>query len=165
MFIRTKKINNNLYAYFVENKWKNGRTVQVTKKYIGKVFSFKKVDDIDFMKFSGFEGKQVTNREILQSLVEWELSRHGFVKDKRFWKKDKLVVNPVVFSFKQGTKEIALLFNDGFLSKQTVDRILKFVISGDEQASGYKFAKYFVEAGIKIPEQVFVYMFGNLRRR
>ena len=173
MFIRTKKINNCLYAYFVKNKWVKGKTKQTTVKYIGRVFNFNSTKDVDFMKFSKLEGKRVTNREILTALVEWELHKHGFVKEeiKRLlkrgnrvtWKKKDIVANAKTFSIKKGKKEVALAFNDGFLSKSTLQRILRFTMSSQEDA--YKYAKYFVEAGIQIPQEVFVHMFKNVKRR
>ncbi len=163
MFIRTKKVNNNVYAYFVKNKWVDGKTSQTTVKYIGRVFPFKKTKNIDFMKFSGLEGKRVTNKELLQHLTEWELHNHGFVKEEKLWKKKEVVANAKTFSFLKGKKEVALGFNDGFLSKATLQRISRFTASSAED--GYKYAKYFVEAGIEVPQEVFVHMFKNVKRR
>lgn len=164
MFVRTKKVNGNVYAYFVKNRWLNGRTSQTTMKYIGRVYPFGITNNVEFMQFSGLEGKSVTNKELLKSLVEWELFKHGFKKEKNYWVGKGINVNPAAFSFSKNGKEVALAFNEGFLSKATVQRILNFVVS-EKDEDGYSFAKAFVEAGIDVPQPVFVHIFSNLRRR
>ena len=164
MFVRTKKVNNNIYAYFVKNRWINGRTSQTTVKYIGRVYPFVLANDVGFMQFSGLEGRSVSNRELLKSLVGWELFKHGFKKEKKCWVGGGIDVDADSFSFSKNGKEVALAFNDGFLSKATVNRILNFAVS-DRDEDGYSFAKAFVEAGIKVPQPVFVHIFSNLRRK
>jgi hypothetical protein len=164
MFVRTKKVNGNVYAYFVKNRWLNGRTAQTTMKYIGRVYPFSVTSDVEFMQFSGLEGKSVTNKELLKSLVEWELFKHGFKKGKNFWVNGEISVNSDSFSFSKNGKEVALAFNEGFLSKATVNRILNFAVS-DKDEDGYSFAKAFVEAGINVPQPVFVHIFSNARRK
>ncbi len=57
-FIRTKKIDGKEYAYLVENKWYKRKVKgrgkgprQKVTKYLGRVHSFDKVNDVDFYNF------------------------------------------------------------------------------------------------------------------
>ena len=57
---------------------------------------------------------------------------------------------------KKGKKEVSLRINEGFLNSFTLDRLFRLRI-GDS----YHLAKCFIEAGIEVPKDVFVGMFGS----
>jgi len=162
-FIRVKKIAGKDYAYLVENKWykrkfksKGKGSRQKVSKYLGKVYYFNKVNDDDFLTFkkvndleqylkSNFNNKN----QIFRDLVEWELFRHNIDKTQYMidLKNRKIL---------KGKKEVSLRMNEGFLNSFTLGRL--FNIKSNDS---YYLAKCFVEAGIEIPKDVFVGVFGG----
>lgn len=161
MFVRTKKINDKLYAYLVKNSWVSGRTVQSSKKYLGKVVSFPVVEDFDFMEFCRFDIESASPREILKELVAFELFIRGFSSKKNIWSLEGVSVNVNGFDFSYKNKPVALAFYDGFLCKDTVKRILNFK-SVDEEKDKYSLAKLFVEAGININPNAFAALYFKM---
>ena len=163
-FIRTKNIAGKEYAYLVENKWykrrhkgKNKGPRQKVSKYLGRVYRFNKEKDIDFFSFKNINNleqylKNNSNNknQIFRDLVEWELFSHGI-------NKKEFTINFSNKKIIKGKKEVSLRINEGFLNSFTLNRLfgLKF---GDS----YYLAKCFVEAGIEIPKEVFVGVFGGI---
>jgi len=161
-FIRTKKVDGKDYAYLVENKWYKRRFKgkgrgprQKVSKYLGRVYSFNKVNDNDFFNFKNINDveqylKNNDKQKIFKDLVEWELFRHNINKEEF----------TIDFSNKKITKnnrEVSLKINEGFLNRFTLNRLFNLK-SGDS----YYLAKCFVEAGIEVPKEVFVGIFGKV---
>ena len=164
MFVRTKKIGSNKYAYLVVNNWVNGKTSQDSKYYLGRVFNFDLKNDIDFFGFVDYDVKKASLEQVIKDLVAWELARHDFKKEDKVWKHGKLEVTPSKLDFSFRKKPFALAFHDGFLAKKTVERVLNFKFRNDD-LDAYHFAKCFVEAGMRIPDSVFVLLFDKLKRK
>ncbi len=159
-FIRLKKINDKEYAYLVENKWykrkakgKNKGPRQKVSKYLGRSYSFDKVNDDDFFSFKKIDDLSKYLKKgksgIIRDLVEWELFRQNICNDDFLVDLDNKIV-------KKGKKEVSLRINEGFLNSFTLDRLFRLRI-GDS----YHLAKCFIEAGIEVPKDVFVGMFGS----
>ena len=159
MFFRIKKIKGKDYVYIVENKWKHKGSRQKVREYIGRVYRFDLKTNIDFqqfMKIEDFESyiNNTTKNQIIYDLIEWELYRFNINKEdfsidlsnKKMQKKEKNVV---------------LLINDGFMCNTTLKNLIEFR-AVDEQTDGYRLARAFVEAGIKVPQEVFVGLFSKL---
>lgn len=163
MFVRTKQINKNTYAYLVENKWVEGRTVQSSKKYLGRVFSFPVVEDFDFMDFIEFNLESAPPRDVLKEVVAFELFIRGFSSKKNIWSLESVSVNISSFDFSYRNKPIALASGDGFLCKDTIMRILKFK-SVDREKDKYALAKLFVEAGIRVHPEAFAALYLRLSK-
>ena len=164
-FIRTKNIAGKEYAYLVENKWykrrhkgKNKGPRQKVSKYLGRVYRFNKEKDIDFFSFKNIDNleqylKNNSNNknQIFRDLVEWELFRHGINKEEfTIDFSNKKIIN------KNNNKEVSLRMNEGFLNSFTLNRLFNLK-AGDS----YYLAKGFVGAGIDIPKEVFVGVFGK----
>src|SRR3989338_9366821 len=162
-FIRTKKIDGKEYAYLVENKWykrkhkgKNRGPRQRVNKYLGRVYSFNKTENIDFFTFKKINNleqylKNNSNNKnnVFRDLIEWELFRHNINKEEFTMDyPNKKIIN------KSNNKEVSLKINEGFLNGFTLARLFNLK-SGDS----YYFAKCFVEAGIEVPKEVFVGVF------
>ena len=164
MFVRTKKIGKNTYAYLVINRWKNGKTSQDSKHYLGRVFTFPIKKEIDFNTFIDYNIKKESFSKVVKDLIAWELAQHGFVKKDNIWKKQKVEVSltPLTITFRK--RPCALSFHDGFLAYKTLIRISRFKFRGDD-LDAYHFAKAFVESGIKVPENVFIALFDKLKRK
>lgn len=158
-FIRTKKFNGNDYAYLVENKWYKRRVKgkgkgsrQKVSKYLGRVYSFDKVNDGDFLKNSDDTEQYLENNskgEVVKDLIQWELFRHNIDNKEYFIDFDnKKVIRE--------NKEISLRINEGFLNSYTLNRL--FNLNSNDS---YSLARSFVEAGIDIPKEVFAGVFGR----
>ena len=187
MFLRIKKINNIQYAYLVDNRWYKRRTKdkgkgsrQKVRKYLGRVYSFDKVEDkhfFDFKKIGNIEEYIEKNGKngVIKGLVEWELFRHNINKDefdidfinKKILKCSKNSENFLAHKksrsdFLVNKKEVSLAINEGFLNSYTLARLLDFKFGYDAEKAGLELAKYFVEAGIEVPKEVFVGIFGKV---
>ncbi len=164
-FIRTKKIDGKEYAYLVENKWykrkhkgKNKGPRQRVNKYLGRVYSFNKTENMDFFAFKKIDNLELylknnsnNKNNVFRDLIEWELFRHNINKEEfaiDFSNRKIIKIN--------NNREVSLRMNEGFLNSFTLARLfnLKF---GDS----YYLAKCFVEAGIEVPQEVFVGVFGR----
>lgn len=158
VFFRIKKIKGNEYAYAVENEWKAGSSRQKVRGYLGKVYRLDPSQDIDFMQFVKADIKSYIygndNSKIINDLVEWELFR--FKVDKSMFSID--LSNKRV---KKGKKDVVLLINEGFLCNLTLRNLLEFKLM-DEQNDVYRLARAFVEAGIKVPQEVFINLFEKV---
>ncbi len=161
-FIRTKKIKEHKYAYLVRNVWTKNGSRQKSKKYLGRVVEFPKIKDIDFFFYFGREynskGKSVL--QLVIDLIEFELIKHGFKldKDKKTWINENVYVRLKPFKlFNKYKKPVLLGINEGILCKYMVHKILNLDISTEEdpRSEAYRLAKAFVEAGFKVPKEVF----------
>ncbi len=163
-FIRTKKVGGKEYAYLVENRWykrkhkgKNKGSRQRVNKYLGRIYSFNKTENTDFFTFKKINNLELylksnsnNKNNVFRDLIEWELFRHNI--DKTHFTIDynnKKIIN------KNNNREVSLRMNDGFLNSFTLARLFNLK-SGDS----YYLAKCFVEAGIEIPKEIFVGVFG-----
>jgi len=52
--------------------------------------------------------------------------------------------------------------NEGFLCSYTLARLFNFKFGIEMENEGMEFAKAFVEAGIEVPKEVFVGIFGKV---
>ena len=162
-FIRTKKISGKEYAYLVENKWykrgfksKGRGPRQKVSRYLGRVYNFDIKNNDDFFTFKEINNldqylKNNNKEKIIKELVEWEFWRHSIDKEQ-------FTIDFVSKKVLRSNREVSLKINDGFLNNYTLSRLfnLKLVDRGS-----YYLAKCFVEAGIEIPKEVFVGVFGK----
>ena len=162
-FIRTKKIDGKEYAYLVSNKWykrkhkgKNRGPRQKVSKYLGRVCSFNKVNNNDFYNFKKINNieqylKKNNNSKnrIFKDLIEWELFRHNIDKND-------FTIDFGNKKIMKNNKMVSLRMNEGFLNSFTLSRLFN-ITSNDS----YYLAKCFVEAGIEVPKEIFVGVFGK----
>ena len=163
-FIRTKKIKGNEYAYIVENKrYRRKRVKQKTKKYLGRVYRFDRVNVMDFYEFYDISDVDVylsrnSKEKIVLDLVKLELFNYGFEeKDGKFIRENCFFDGKRFF---RGRGKVASPFNEGFLSDFTLKRVLNF--KADTEEDGFIFAKHFVESGLAVPQEVFVGIFRKV---
>ena len=160
MFFRIKKIKGKEYAYIVENEWHKKGSRQKVKGYIGRAYRFNLLNNVDFLEYLKIQDAQNyieknSKNKIINDLVEWELFRFGISKQEF-----SIDLNSIKIQYKK--KDVALLINDGFMCNLTLKNLLDFKAEGDEGIDGYRLARAFVEAGIKVPQEVFVGLFGKL---
>ena len=169
VFIRKKRIkkkSRNIYeyAYLVENKWmKRPRTGkrgvrQKVMGFLGRSFRFEPVHDVGFFEYLNVQDvEEYVNakefHEIVEDLLKWEFFKHNVSEEFRVKLKEKSVL--------RNDKGVALEMNEGFLCNYTLGRLLNRVVKPGEDA-GYVFANAFVEAGIKIPKELFVKVYEKV---
>lgn len=176
MFIRIKNIKKNgkvySYAYIVENKWRKRVKVGARQKvrgYLGKVYRLEKKADHDFLDYYKIQDiksyiKNNNKNKIITDLIKLALINHGFKEKEKVLTNKDITFDLINKQFidKEATKKIVLAINDGFFCKETLHKLLKGRFLGTEKEAGYKLAKAFVEAGIKVPKEVFVGIFEKI---
>jgi len=159
-YIRTKKINNNLYCYLVQNKHTKHGPRQKVKKYLGRAFILKQKKDLDFFDYFQIKNLdsyfQKPRKQILQNLIKFELTKHNFKEKKDLLVNKDLSFNPKNFQTLNNKKETTFSLNEGFLCHFTIKRILNFKKTNDFQKDAHALAKYFIEGGINLPQEVFI---------
>lgn len=160
MFIRIKKINNQEYAYLVENYWVNNSSRQKVKEYLGKVV---KPERTEFNSSIDFNSDYL---DLINKLFERELLRHGFKEVKvlqgRTLELGRIKANLESFDVVKGKKNVLLSINEGFLSKKTIQELVNFKHLEDKQKTGLKLAQAILEAGLKVSEEEFVKLFEKI---
>ena len=159
-FFRIKKIKGKEYAYVVENEWHKKGSRQKVKGYLGRVYKFDLKNDFGFLEYSKIEDvhnyiENNNKSKIINDLIEWELFKFGI-------NKEEFSIDLPNIKVQKNKRDIALLINDGFMCNLTLRNLFEFKPEGDEQTDGYRLARAFVEAGIKIPQDIFIGLFGKL---
>jgi len=165
MFLRIKKIKGKEYAYIVKNEWKTTSkgSRQKVIGYAGRVYRFDLKNNADFLQFMKIDNLEDYTCEyninmILTDLIEWELFKYDI--NKQEFSIDLNELNNIKIQKKN--RNVVFLINDGLMCNLTLKNLLEFKAEGDEETDGYKLAKAFVEAGIKVPQEIFVGIFGKL---
>ncbi len=157
MFIRLKKVQDKHYAYHVHNKRIRGKVKQKVKGYIGRAHIPSKLNDRDFFEFTKKDIKAYSNislRDTVHDLAEWELFKHGLDDFKLDRTKSAIT--------KEGSN-VVLKINEGYLYNKTIKDIINFhAVGEDTYFVGQEFAETFVKAGIAIPKELFVHLFEKL---
>ena len=181
-FIRTKKRtnaggNSYEYAYLVHNRWKksNSSVKQKNKKYLGRVFRVEPVlsptftEMLQTLKINDLDNyiEKTSYKNIILDLVKAELLKNNFKENgEKILTIDSLFFDPVSlepFSYTKKRKiKVVLALNEGFLCTDTIKKILNFDEVGDAQEVGFKLAKRLVDAGLKVPEDIFVKLFHKV---
>ncbi len=168
---------------------------QKVMKYLGRVYFMDKIGNKSFFEFYSIKDVQdyvkKSKKEIINDLIRFELINHGFKDNNGFLVNrniyfdktsnelfinnektinsgiNKRITNSDNINNKKlirKNKKIVLAMNEGFLCDETIKRLFgKF--EGNDKEVGFKLANAFVEAGIKIPEEVFVNIFERIISR
>ncbi len=168
VFFRVKNVKGFEYAYLVENKWDSSKSNnrikgsrQKVKGYVGRIFRLRPVQELSFLEFLNLtdlenymNSKETSN--IIRDLVSWEIKKHA-IEGKGF------NINLETLELKKGAKNIVFMINEGYLCNITLNKLLEFK-PNDDKNDGYNFAKSFIEAGINIPQDVFIKLFEKLTK-
>jgi len=160
VFIRLKnRVSNGKsldYAYLVENSYRRNGPKQKVKKYLGRIYKFDIVKDEEFKLVGG------SYKELLCSLFENELKKHGFVlKNNVYVCGDCSVdLNNLKFLGIKGNK-IVIQINAGFICEHSLNELFNLKFSEGEEFKK-EFAKKLVLGGLDIKPEVFVELYGKL---
>lgn len=163
MFFRIKKIKGKEYAYAVENHWKKSGSRQAVKAYLGRVYRFRLVNNVDFHNFLRIENFDAymnnSNRQkVINDLIMWELLKFN-ISNSDF------LVDLASIKIQKNRRNIVILINEGFMCSFTIRKLLDFKPKGDELSDGYRLAKAFVDAGINVPQETFIGIFGKFFKK
>lgn len=159
VFFRIKKIKGKEYAYMVENRWNSQGSRQKVKGYLGRAYRFTLKNSGSFSEFKKIINLELyinnTGKErIIEDLIEWELFKFGI-------NKQEFIVDLKDAHIQKNKRKAVFLINDGFMCNLTLRNLFEFKPQGDEQVDGHNLARALVETGIKVPEEVFVGLFGK----
>src|SRR3989344_5180313 len=117
-FFRIKKIKGKEYAYIVDNEWKRKSSRQKVKAYLGRVYRFELMNNIDltqFLKTTAVEDYINNNpkNKIINDLIEWELFKHGV-------NKQEFSLDLSSMKIEKNKKNIAIFINEGFMCNVTL---------------------------------------------
>lgn len=154
VFFRIKKIKSKEYAYIVENEWKRGGSRQKVKEYVGRVFRFDLKNNVDFLQFTKIGNVQNyidsnDKKKVICDLIEWELFKFEISKQE-------YLIDLNNIKIQKNQKNVALMVNEGFICSLTLKKLFEFKPESGEQSDVYSLARAFVEAGIKVPQEVFI---------
>lgn len=145
MFVRTKTIKNNEYAYLVENEWQPWGSRQKTLKYLGKTIRPEKKNETNRQELKPEpDWSQTIKKLIERELQEHELKRTEILSD---------------YTIKREGKEVVLAMNQGFLCRETATQLLNYKPQGIREKDAKKLAEMLLETGIIINEQEFLQLF------
>jgi hypothetical protein len=166
MFIRAKKIKNGLYAYKVKNRWTGKGVRQKVSGYLGRVVLPEQVADQEFAQFLGRDLDDYMQsslpKKIVLDLASWMLSNHGFKKARSIWEREGVSVRLSNLSFKEGEKNVVIKLGQDYMCRLTLRKLLSFKSDKDEETTGRELAKAFISAGIAVPQEVFISIFGKI---
>ena len=185
VYIREKKFKRKngsvvTYAYVVKNIWKKRvpkgserGARQKVKGYLGKVCSFSRVDDKEFISHfcvndvkAHFDENGVNS--VVRDLVRLELLNHGFVENGDFYANGDLMVYIGENDFfvknlnEEKDRKLVIAMNEGFLCKETISKLLSFKPYGTEKEIGRDLGNALLEAGLRVPNEIFVEMFERV---
>ena len=158
-FFRIKNIKGKGYAYLVENEWKRKGSRQSVKGYLGRAYRFDLTDEADFFQYKKIDNlenyiNENNAKTIIRDLIHWELHKFGI-------ETGIFLVDLESYKVKKNKREVVFAINEGFMCGPTLRNLLEFKPTDDEQADGFRLARAFVEAGIKIPQEIFIGLFGK----
>ena len=161
MFIRTKKIKNQLYAYLVKNTWKKRKksSRQKTHSYLGKVIKPQKTQNKTFQEFINYNFEEAPIKKLIKDLIKLELYNHNFKQvSKNKYEYENIIVNLKDKKVTKGKKEICLEINNNFLCSYTLRKLIDFSPKKDltQLQIGKQLANSFESAGIILPKEIFV---------
>lgn len=163
-FYRIKKIKGHEYVYYVKNKWTKKGARQKVSKYLGPLIRLEKKKDIDFEAYIKIDLEKYldakTPFQIIDDIICYELTNHGFKKDKSLLRLDKISFNGS--KIYDNKKQLVLYLNEGYLSSLSIRNLKRFSFLGDESSTATKMAMVFVNSGLKIPEGLFIHLFKKI---
>jgi len=152
----------------VRNKWTKKGSRQSVSKYLGRVYNPEKINDIEYYDYIKNNEEFINNsssRKIVESLVGWVLSCHGFAESKGIWSNENYIVNIKNLTVKKEQKNIVLEINNDFLCNYTLRKLGRYKSGGDREVVGVSLAKAFINAGIPVPQDVFVNVFQKVYKK
>lgn len=158
MFVRSKTIGGKPYAYLVENRWEGGRARQSVSKYLGRIHQPAKGATA-----AAADVKDKEFRNAVELLIRNELQAHGFAEREGSLVHETITIAPAAWNITHRGKPAVLKLNEGYLCEHTIGQLLEFRPEHNDQATGYALARRLVEAGLAVPQELFVSLFEKVK--
>ncbi len=160
MFIRTKKIKKQSYAYLVENQWRGNSPRQRVIAYLGKLYPATTNTDA----FSG--GLAENYKDSIIRLVKSRLQQCGFRENESCMASDELVFDSKGLNIKTKTGSNAVIKSfDGYICDQSLKELYECSPDGYDEEVGKRLAKSLIKAGMKLSKEPFIQLFEQLFRK
>lgn len=154
MFIRVKTITKYRYAYLVESIWKNGKTKQRVKKYLGKVLVF--------------EDTKPLTHTTKNTLITDFLEQLGFTQQKAQY----IYNTQIAYATKTTTltftttKPAVIQVNEGFVCTVTLRNLKKLLekayVLENQQDDITTLATALIDCGIRLDKKAFISLYSEL---
>lgn len=143
------------YAYLVENKRGRYGTRQKVLEYLGRIYKFEKVRDVEL------KVKEGSYKNLLISLYIHELRECGFRNRQGIFVKGKCSVDLENLKVFGENSKVVLQMNAGFICDYSINGLVNLKILDDEK-SRRLFAKKLLLGGLDIKPEVFVELYKRL---
>jgi hypothetical protein len=141
MFVRTKWIKGNPYAYLVENEWGKRGSRQSVTEYLGRIVTQE-------LQPTPTLPTDTPPEEIILSLVQQELRG---LKD--------IAVDLQKGTVKRKGRNAVISLNGGYLCEHTLKDLRLARYEKNEERPGTALAEAFSRAGLRIPQHAFITLY------
>lgn len=158
-FVRIKKIKGSEYGYLVENSWTAKGSRQKVKAYLGKIIKPSTGAEIPSPDL-----KELSYGDAIKAVAKWTLLSHGFQKGTE----SMLMQGTVLADLNEGkflnkTNPAVISMNEGFLCQHTFQQMKEFIpSSNNDEIVGKELANILLEAGLSVPQEVFVQLYEKV---
>lgn len=159
MFIRTKKIKGQSYAYLAKNTWRGNSSRQQVIAYLGKVHHPESSDE-------EFKGELAENyKDSIIKLIKWRLQQCGFREDNGQIASNNIIFDNNKLEIKTKTTAPAVIKSfDGYICNQTLKELYECSNNGYDEEVGKRLAKSLIKAGMKLSKETFIQLFSQLEK-
>ena len=161
MFIRTKKIKGQTYAYLVENTWKHAGSRQEVTGYLGKC-----ITPLRQTTTQPALSPEKTYKELIHELLKTTLLNHGFrISSSSHFvlltqnSKENSTLDLQKQTVFHNNKPAILALNQGHLCEYTLTNLLRFSPSDNPEETAHNLAQALLAAGIHISTENLVILF------
>jgi hypothetical protein len=158
-FVRIKKIKGQEYGYLVENTWTAKGSRQKVKAYLGRIIKPAKTAGQPVPEL-----KELSYADAVRAVAKWTLLQHGFQEGSQ----SMLMSGTVLADLGESriinrTNPAVISMHEGFLCTHTLQQATGFIPSGNtEETVGKELANVLLEAGLSVPQEVFVQLFEKV---
>ena len=161
MFIRTKKIKRQTYAYLVENTWKRTGSRQEVTSYLGKCIKLTPQQTTH----PSLSPDQ-TYESLIHELLKTTLLDHGFRSSSSSHfvlltrdSKDNISINLQRQQVTCNNKPIILSLHNGHFCEHTLTNLFRFAPSDNPEETAHDLAQALLAAGINISTENLLILF------
>ncbi len=174
MYIRTKKLKKEDYAYLVNSKW--NKTKRTSKQqfsgYLGRIYKPEKQFNIKLNSIKRIDSNEsyIANtqlQEILKDVIIIDLLNHNLRQNKYIYEGQDYYVDLVKLKvYNKKFNPCVIKMNNGFLCDYTLKNLFNTLPSSTNEVEfGKKLARAFIEAGIEINQELFVLIFDKIYKK
>ncbi len=161
MFIRTKQIKKQTYAYLVENTWKRTGSRQEVTGYLGKYIKL-----TPNTTTQPALSQNQTYENLMYELLKITLLDHGFriSSSSHFVLLTRDSNKTISINLQRqhvtcDDKPVVLSLNNGYLCEQTLTNLLRFSPSDNPEETAHDLAQALLTAGINISTENLLILF------